>query len=513
MIRTNKTLSAVSAILASATLLGASAQAAVIWNGGTANWESTNWSTSAQPLTSDDVTLNSGESRINSNVNVKVLTINNSALVNMIGHHTLKVTGLSMDVANGARIDLQGSCMIVDYNLTSPSAMIDSLVHSSIGGGTGDQPGIGSSTGAPFGYFTVWLDNAYFHYTGFGDYAVDDSSILIAPAVQGDVNMDGIINSVDSTLLFNEITNPTGHFFADLNYDGILTGDDMAIQDANFGLTGPTCVAVPEPSLGLLLAPLALLLRRRPRRSNSKKSGKAVAPVAISAALGAIALGAGTASASQNFTVDITADNAYSIYSGDINTIDTFIGNAYNFDSASQIFSPEHYSSTLPDNAYIYIAAWGDNNGKQGLLADFHNTTQNTHLLSGDSRWEVYPTGQDLNVNDPYPAVDGNLQLQVDSANAFNGWVPVSSSAATNAQGGIYNQTVSGVSGDARWMWYNSGLNGGNVFNGFDHGEYLLFRTPVIVPEPSLGILPAGLLAGAVLRRRSRKCLSSTARA
>lgn len=191
----------------------------------------------------------------------------------------------------------------------------------------------------------------------------------------------------------------------------------------------------------------------------------------------------------------VTADNHYGLYTGDqAGAVVNFWGanesgssgaGGYNWSQA------EAYSFESAD-PIIYIAAWSDDNIAQGLLASL---SVNGHpLLSGQSVWEVFSTGQDLDDGAPPPTAAA-LGAQIAIANVA-GWSPV---AVGGLNGAAPWGSVAGVSGAARWMWYQGNV-AGDVFNpGVNAGEYLIFRTRV-VPEPSALALLA--LGGLALRRR-----------
>jgi len=209
----------------------------------------------------------------------------------------------------------------------------------------------------------------------------------------------------------------------------------------------------------------------------------------------------------QTFNVTMTADNVYAIYLGDSVSATSLLGNATNL-TAGDIWVPETYSLTAPNLSYIYITAWSDDIIKQGLLADFNNITLGGSVLSGDPQWQVTATGLNRGNVDPPPSL-GDLTTQILLANAGTnpsaGWTTPAVSSLTNGAGGIHGVTIAGISSNARWMWYDSGLDtsSGAPFDGFDHDEYLIFRIPVIAPEPHTAILVA--IGGLILaHRRSR---------
>ncbi len=112
-------------------------------------------------------------------------------------------------------------------------------------------------SGGPFtGGYELWITDPH---------AVSASTTLIA----GDVNYDGIVNGQDIAAAASDWlgtgTNPAG----DANGDGIVNGQDIALIASNWLHTsgaGATTMAVPEPSsLALLAIGAAFVARRRSR--------------------------------------------------------------------------------------------------------------------------------------------------------------------------------------------------------------------------------------------------------
>src|SRR5262249_9806383 len=124
--------------------------------------------------------------------------------------------------------------------------------------------------------------------------------------------------------------------------------------------------------------------------------------------------------------------------------------------TAAQIFAcgtgPEVHSLTVPEHGYLYIAAWGDNQVTQGLLAQFKRTNGfyggmfNGPLYSGKGHWAVYATGIDY---------DG---------------LPGPTLATINEQIGIAD-TDSGAPDLTSIGWVNDGTGGqGSCFNDLGDG-------------------------------------------
>ncbi len=168
----------------------------------------------------------------------------------------------------------------------------------------------------------------------------------------------------------------------------------------------------------------------------------------------------------------------------------------------------------LTTEQHLYIAAWSDNSVQQGLLHDF--TMDAIPVWSGDPAWEVYATGIDLNVASAVPTT-AQLGTQIAIANACAGGAGTSVCWVATTVGGINDGTFpagnpwvqqASIAINANWTWYDSNtqISAQAPFRGgFNHFEYLIFRTPVI-PEPgamTLSLVGLGLLG--LLRRNRRE--------
>ena len=187
----------------------------------------------------------------------------------------------------------------------------------------------------------------------------------------------------------------------------------------------------------------------------------------------------GTADAGPvNVDVQVTADNAYAIYSGNETDIYDFHGTAENH-YAGDIATPETYNFTMNDGDIIYIAAWSDNQTAQGLLAEFN--IDGTILTTGNSQWEVMATGIDLGFGSPAPTM-AELTTQINLANAGSvpsgGWVNTTlgglNDAVWGTPGSVYVPTMAST---LQWAWYHKpGVVWDTFSVGYNHDEYLVFR-------------------------------------
>jgi len=231
-------------------------------------------------------------------------------------------------------------------------------------------------------------------------------------------------------------------------------------------------------------------------------------------------------------------------------TIDNF-GTVYYGTSTQTVGGPvgisnwwpteDHFVTTQPSNAYLYVATGSDHSVAQGFVGRFTNTTLNKTAFTGDPTWEVFPAGKyasDLGIPDPWPASLQPTQAQVDAAIAYatvnNLWVAPTSApgydldpaTSTTPFGYVWGYAFpniwqsSDLPNEAQWIWFESGLvpsgSYSTPFQGGNHQEFLVFRIPGDVHPP--GAIPTltewgmiifcvllfGWMAWVIVRRRRR---------
>jgi len=218
------------------------------------------------------------------------------------------------------------------------------------------------------------------------------------------------------------------------------------------------------------------------------------------------------------FDVTVTADNQYGLYTGTQTQALNYAGGEYAI-LASDIWSPESYTMTLPEDHYIYVASWSDHATYQGLMAQFDNGSG--LILSGDPQWQVTATGITLdNGAPPVSLADLSDQIVLANAgsNASGGWGAAFAGYYNNASSLWGTAIGGGMASSARWMWYDSGMDSSPnaPFMGFNHDEYLIFRIPIkarpgdpdnpSVPEPATALLLAlGSICLLARRRRATR--------
>lgn len=217
-------------------------------------------------------------------------------------------------------------------------------------------------------------------------------------------------------------------------------------------------------------------------------------------------LGAGSVYALQ-VDATLTADNHYALYTGaEDGSGLSFIGKseANDYDSTTGLYSwetPENWSFTVGDSDYIYVVGWSDDNVAQGWIGQFVTSFGTQYSNTAD--WEFIATGVDRDSGYVWDGTSGSSDTTglagfIGAATVGNTWQGVTNSYNNgDAPWGL----VSGIDAAADWIW------GGTLEPGFNHNEYLVFRTQLSgneVPEPATMLLMGLGLAG-LAGVRSRK--------
>ena len=179
-------------------------------------------------------------------------------------------------------------------------------------------------------------------------------------------------------------------------------------------------------------------------------------------------------------SVQLTADNAYAIYTGTSTEAIALHANESNA-LAQDIVNAESYNFNMATGDVVYVVAYSDDQTSQGLLAEFN--IDGIILTTSNTDWEVMATGIDLDPGNAPPTLD-QLTTQIGLANAGNvpsgGWVPSTIGELNDGSGPNFpTLQVSSMSTTVNWAWYESGncTGTGQPFKpGCNHDEYLVFR-------------------------------------
>jgi fibronectin-binding autotransporter adhesin len=236
-------------------------------------------------ITAGTVNVNAGRLTVNSSIKDASLiyisadsTLATSATVRST-NVTAALTIEGGDMPTGT-LDLNDGLLAINYTGDSPIDTVRAQIvsaYNAAGGGDWGGPGItsawlaGGSTTNSIGYAyngesAVWFDSGI----PFGDTtAVAANSVLVRYTLIGDVNLDGIVDDSDISILsnnygFTDISWADGDVYG---YDGIVSDDDVGLQANNYGMTAGQLTggisAVPEPATLALVALGGALLRRR----------------------------------------------------------------------------------------------------------------------------------------------------------------------------------------------------------------------------------------------------------
>lgn len=193
------------------------------------------------------------------------------------------------------------------------------------------------------------------------------------------------------------------------------------------------------------------------------------------------------ASSQAQMQVTLTADNVYGLYTGDVSTVTSLIGQDNAWANA------ETWTFPYVQDDFIYVACWTDQAGLQGFLGTFTNLFTGWTFNTQDPNWQVTATGvpRNFGLGPPTLAQMNSYLAQANAGtNASGGWVAPTPGPANPGpwMGGTYWPVIPGIAANARWIWYDSRRDPStNVppfgrsapFLGFNHDELLIFRIPV----------------------------------
>jgi hypothetical protein len=156
----------------------------------------------------------------------------------------------ALTVRDTSTLDITDQALIIDYTGTSPLATIRQYIFSGRGGAglgaTWAGTGIASSTVAdwnaahPEERSVGYAENSQLPLGAYGTFrnvAVDNTSILIAYTRTGDINLDGVVNDDDVTVIgfFYAPTTPNDRWAqGDIDFDGFVENDDVTLVNAFF---------------------------------------------------------------------------------------------------------------------------------------------------------------------------------------------------------------------------------------------------------------------------------------
>src|ERR1700722_7673117 len=132
----------------------------------------------------------------------------------------------SLAISSGSTLDLTNNHIVIDYNNPANQLAVDSSIRGYISSGA-----IFSSQ-ANGSYGVGWADGNDASASGI----VAPNSVLVAYALYGDANLDGVVSGDDFTILVANLgKSATRWDQGDFNYDGLVTGDDFTKLVGNLG--------------------------------------------------------------------------------------------------------------------------------------------------------------------------------------------------------------------------------------------------------------------------------------
>jgi autotransporter-associated beta strand protein len=204
---------------------------------GTVSLESANNYGGATTVTSGTLLVNTSGA-LPSTTNLTIGSSTTTALV-QLGTNTGIQTISGLTINSGSALDVTNNHIIIDYaagTQTDADAQIRQYLINGYAGGTWTGGGINSSAAA------LPANNA--SYTlGYADgadtivYGVSTGEIEVKYTIQGDANLDGVVNGEDFTILASNLGKQVNAWDrGDFNYDGVVGGDDFTALVSHLGM-------------------------------------------------------------------------------------------------------------------------------------------------------------------------------------------------------------------------------------------------------------------------------------
>ncbi|MGD0390300.1 MAG: autotransporter-associated beta strand repeat-containing protein [Tepidisphaeraceae bacterium] len=194
----------------------------------------------------------------------------------------------SLSITGNGVLDVNNNHVIITYGSSDPISTIAGYLKTGYNGGAWNGPG-GIDTSAPL------TMNGLRYGLGYADGAdgvvanLSSGQIEVAYTLLGDVNLDGVVNGEDLAILAANYNQPvTGWDQGDFNYDGFVNGPDLAdlVVNYNQGVSGAASAgdlaaldafaaangvslpasSVPEPGIAAMALGMPCLLLGRKRR-------------------------------------------------------------------------------------------------------------------------------------------------------------------------------------------------------------------------------------------------------
>jgi autotransporter-associated beta strand protein len=196
----------------------------------------------------------------------------------------VKNLSIAGDATPTAKLELNNNDLVIDYDATSPIALVTSQIVAGRNGGSWNGNGIASDTaGTDHTKGLGVADNAKLNYTTFSGQTVDDSSVLVKFTYLGDSDLNGQVDVADLGNLASSWQTAADWLHGDFDYNGTVDVNDLGLLATNWqagvgnplgpslqealGALGLPSASVPEPlGVGSVLVG-ALFLHRLRRRS------------------------------------------------------------------------------------------------------------------------------------------------------------------------------------------------------------------------------------------------------